>query len=119
MAYVLIKNGGHMKTGDQEPDLVLRLRKENHNPEDLTSINDVSVQIAETGIDELTVDDNTSGNVAVSEADFGEVTYSWDAGDTEKPGTYKGEVEVEFTSGETKTFPSSGTFKLYIEEALK
>lgn len=119
MGYVLIKQGQDMKVGDQEPDLVLRLRKENNNPEDLSSINDVSVYLAETGVDELTVDSNTSGDVSVSDATSGEVTYAWQAGDTESPGTYVGEVEVEFTSGETKTFPSSGTFSVYIEEALK
>lgn len=119
MGYVLIKQGQDMKTGDQEPDLVLRLRKENNNPEDLSSINEVSVYIAETGVDTLTVDDNTAGNVTVSDAASGEVTYSWAAGDTDNHGTYVGEVEVEFTSGESKTFPSSGTFNIYVEEALK
>ena len=119
MAYVIIQQGENMKTGDQEPNLVLRLFKKNNNPEDLSSINDVSVYIAETGFDQLTVDDNTAGAVSVSDADSGEVTYEWQAGDTDNPGTYVGEVGVEFTSGETKTFPSSGTFNIYVEEALK
>lgn len=118
MGYILIKQGEDMKTGDQEPDLVLRLRKENNNPEDLSSINDVSVYLAETNMDELVVDDDTSGNVRVSDATNGEVTYEWAANDTESAGTYVGEVEVEFTTGETKTFPSSGTFSIYVEETL-
>lgn len=118
MAYVEIKQGENIKSGDQKPELVLRLKKENHNPEDLSSINEVSVYIGEADFDELTVDDNTTGNVDITDDTNGEVTYSWASGETDTKGTYIGEVEVEFASGETKTFPSRGNFTIYINEGL-
>lgn len=118
MGYVIIKQGDELKTGDTGPSLTIQCIKENDNPEDLSSINEVSVFITEADESTLKVDDNTGGNVSVSDAASGEVTYDWQSGDTDNPGTYRGEVEVDFTSGETKTFPSAGTFKVYIEEGL-
>ncbi len=120
MAYVIIRQGEHMKTGDQEPDLVLQLYKENNNPEDLSSVNVVSLHMTEENYDGLIVDEDSSGTDAPVSYDEqnGKVTYEWQASDTNGPGTYVGEVEVEFSSGETKTFPSSGTFNVYVEEAL-
>lgn len=118
MGYVLINKGENIKTGDQQPKLVLRLRQKNDNPEDLSSVDTVSLYIGEPSSDELTVDDDTTGNVSVSNDINGEVTYEWQSGDTDRAGTYIGEVEVTFTSGETKTFPSRGTFTIYINEGL-
>lgn len=118
MTRVEIVSGEHLKTGDTEPDLVVKLIKDNDNPKDLSSGSPtVSVYIAEANENTLVVDDDTTGNVSISDANTGEITYSWQAGDTDTPGTYEAEVEVD-ESGDVSTYPNRGTFKLFIEEGL-
>lgn len=118
MTRVRIEQGEYLKTDDTEPNLIAQLLKDNDNPKDLSSgTPEVSFYLTEANSSDLIVDDNTSGNVTISDASSGEVTYSWQAADTSTPGTYIGEFEV-VQSGETSTYPNSGTFTVYIEDGL-
>lgn len=118
MTRVDIKSGDTLKTGDTEPDLVVTLYKDNGNPYDLsTGSPTVEFALAEANEDTLVVDDDTTGNVILSDAANGEVTYSWQSGDTSTKGTYEGEFRVDDADGIT-SFPNRGTFKVHIEEGL-
>lgn len=116
MTRVNIISGDRLKTGDTEPDLVVQLRKDNNNPKDLTGAT-VELAIVEANESTLVVDDDTSGNITISNATNGEISYSWQATDTEKAGTYEGEIQV--TDGtDVSSYPSRGTFMVHIEEGL-
>lgn len=118
MTRVNIQSGDNLKTGDTEPDLVVTLYKDNGNPIDLsTGTPTVEFALAEANESTLVVDDDTSGNVTISDASNGEVTYSWQSGDTDTKGTYEGEFRVVDASG-TTSFPNRGTFNVHIEEGL-
>lgn len=118
MTRVSIKSGERLKTGDTEPNLVVQLYKDNGNPKDLsTGSPEISFFLGQEAEDSLTVDDDTSGNVEISDASNGEVEYSWQSGDTASHGTYIGEIRVSDTDG-VSTFPNRGRFNIYIEEAL-
>jgi hypothetical protein len=118
MTRVTIRSGDRLKTGDTEPDLVVQLRKDNDNPKDLSTGNPtVSFALTEANENTLVVDDDTTGNVTISNATNGEITYSWQAGDTDVAGTYEGEIEVDDDAG-VSSYPNRGTFKVHIEEGL-
>jgi len=118
MTRVNIKSGDTLKTGDTEPDLVVTLYKDNGNPYDLSSGSPtVSFALAETNESTLVVDDDTNGAVNITDAANGEVSYSWQSGDTDTKGTYEGEFQIDDSSGIT-SFPNRGTFAVHIEEGL-
>ena len=118
MTRVNIQSGDTLKTGDTEPDLVVTLYKDNGNPIDLsTGTPTVEFALAEANDSDPTISDDTDGNVLISNASNGEVSYSWQAGDTDTKGTYEGEFRVVDGSNQT-SFPNRGTFNVHIEEGL-
>ena len=44
----------------------------------------------------------------ILDEDAGRVKYVWQTGDTDTAGTFQGEFEVTYTSGEIETFPNDG-----------
>lgn len=118
MTRVSIIAGDRLKTDDTEPNLVVQLIKDNQNPVDLsTGTPTVNLYIAEANSDDLTVDADTSGDVSITDAANGEITYSWQAGDTSTAGTYIAEVEV-VDGSDVATYPNRGTFNIHVEEGL-
>lgn len=117
MTEVFISQGENLKSGDTDPNLVVKLRKSNSNAVDLTG-SEVSFYMREIDEDSLAVDDDTTGNVAIEDATSGKVSYSWQAGDTDLAGTYIFEFEVDDGTG-TVTYPNSGYGEIRIQEALK
>lgn len=120
MTRVKVIDGDELKTGDTEPNLSVELVKNNGVSQVLSTADDtVHFRMREAGGDELIVDDDTSGNVEIAEEDQGRVVYSWQSGDTGTPATYECEVEVNFGTGGTITFPNSGFFNVLIEAGLE
>lgn len=118
MTRAKILQGDHLKTGDQEPDLLLQLIKDNQVPKDLSAVNDVKVHLAEANSESTLVEDDTSGNVTIETATDGKISYSWDSTDTETAATLVGEVVVIDSSSEQSTYPNDGFFNIYIEEGI-
>lgn len=118
MTEVFISQGENLKSGDTDPNLVVKLRKSNSNPVDLSGSPTVSFYLKEVDEDDLTVDDDTTGNVSIEDATTGKVSYSWQSGDTDLSGTYIFEFEVDDGSG-VVTYPNKGYGELRIQEALK
>ena len=117
MTEVYIIEGEELKSGDTEPDLVVKLRKDNANVFDLSGTPTVSFYMKEVDEDTLAVDDDTNGNVSIEDASTGKVSYSWQSGDTDIAGTYFFEFAVD--DGETRTFPNNGYGEIRIQEALQ
>ncbi len=58
------------------------------------------------------------GACSITDADTGEVTYTWAAGDTASSGTYDLEFEITWADGGVETVPSSGYETVVIEDDL-
>jgi len=117
MSRVEIERGQHLKTGDTEPDLRVQLYTDSHIPKDLSSMQQVSIQLAEPNSDTI-VDDDTDGDVTIESEKDGRVLYAWDSTDTETAMTMIGEFVVTDSSGEQSTYPNDGYFHIYVEEGL-
>lgn len=64
------------------------------------------------------VDDDTSGNVSVTDASNGKVKYEWQSGDTDTPGIFYAEWEVELGSGGKETFPNTDHIVIRVHEEI-
>ncbi len=54
------------------------------------------------------------GSATVLDDDAGRVRYAWQTGDIDTPGTFQGEFEVEYSTGEIETFPKDGFLAIEI-----
>lgn len=118
MTRAKILEGEHLKTGDQEPDLLVQLIKDNRVPKDLTNVTTVELHLAEANSNSTLVEDDLSGNVTIeSEAD-GRVSYAWQSDDTDTAATLVGEFVVVDSNNEQATYPNEGTFKVFVEEGI-
>lgn len=117
MTRVNVRDGDKLKTDDTEPNLSVDLVKNNGVPQVLTGY-EVNFQMREAGGDTLVVDDNTTGNVSITDADLGKVLYDWQPADTGTSGTYECEFTIDDGSGSVLTFPNQGFFTVQIEEGL-
>jgi hypothetical protein len=120
MTRAKVLEGQHLKTGDQEPDLLVQLIKDNRVPKDLSNVQDIEVHIKEANSnpDTIPIDSNLAGAVSIKAATDGKVSYSWQSGDTDTAATMVGEFVVIDLNGEQATYPNDGTFKVYIEEGI-
>jgi hypothetical protein len=117
MTRVKIRDGDELKTDDTEPNLSVSLVKDNGVPQVLTGY-DITFQMREANGDSLVVDDDTTGNVSITDADLGRVEYDWDSSDTSTAATYECEFTIDDSSDSVITFPNQGFFTVQIEEGL-
>jgi len=116
MTRVRIIDGDRLKSGDTDPNLEVQLRQRNDNPRSLGTA-DVRIYLAEVESGDVIIDDDTDGNLSVTDATNGYLEYSWQPGDTDKVGTYVGEFEVTDVDS-VETFPNRGNFTVRIQESL-
>lgn len=106
-----------IKRGDRRPYFRVLLTQTdpgnplNTVPVDLTSAAGVKFLLKQTSTLKV-----TAPAVFVDQA-AGIVEYRWAAGDTDTPGTYNAEFEVDW-GGEPQTFPASGYFTCIINDDL-
>lgn len=67
---------------------------------------------------EVVIDDNTSGNVNVTNPELGKVEYVFTEEDTSQIGTFYGEWEVVFGDGTVETWPTDGYITIEINEGI-
>lgn len=118
MTRAKVLEGEHLKTGDQEPDLLVQLIKDNRVPKDLSSVNEVEVHLAEANSSTTLATDDTTGRVSIEAASDGKVSYQWQSSDTDTAATLVGEFVVVDSNSEQATYPNEGSFKVYIEEGI-
>lgn len=123
MTRVRIIDGDRLKSGDTDPNLKVQLRQRNDNPRDLSNSR-VTLRLAEVEDSDVVITDDTDGNLSITDATNGYIEYSWQPGDTDKVGTYVGEITVEemddfdTLTGDVETFPNRGRFSVRIQESL-
>lgn len=130
MTRAKVLEGQHLKTGDQEPDLLVQLIKDNRVPKDVSNVQDIEVFLKEANSDKVLINGsdqsgNLNNNVSIeSEAD-GKVSYEWQDPDvndfavTRTAATIVGEFVVVDSNGEQATYPNDSTFKVFVEEGIE
>jgi hypothetical protein len=106
-----------LNAGDLFPALTARLEKQNEETGkwealDLTGATAIKVYMA---ADRTEVEGTCT---VVGEAEGGEVTYEWAAGDTDVPETYRGQFRLTLANGKPQRVPNKGYFTVEIQPNL-
>jgi hypothetical protein len=95
-----------IKQNDRRPLFVVVLKDDFGEPGEsivnLTAATGAVFNMRESGGTAVKVN---RGSAVITNAAGGEVTYSWDASDTDTPGSFEAEVEVLWNDGKPETFP--------------
>jgi hypothetical protein len=108
--------GSVLKEGDTEPNFEAQCLDGDAKFEDLSSINSVTFHLKQVGAPTAKI----TSSMTVVDPSKGHVKYEWadDGSDTDTPGVFDAEVEVEDSDGETTTYPGGGYVTVQIEEQL-
>lgn len=108
----------YIKQGDTAPPIKYQLQDSDGNPKDLTNFTEVEFHFKKKGVGNTIANDNTSGNVTVTDASNGEVEYQWKQGDTSETGMHLAEWQVTYADGSKETFPNRGSIEVRIQEQI-
>lgn len=108
----------YIKQGDTSPAIEYQLQDGDGNAIDLTGYNDVEFHFKKRGVDSVKVNDNTAGNVTVTNASDGKVKYEWKTNDTSESGDHIAEWQVEYSDGTQETFPNRRNIDVQVEEQI-
>lgn len=103
----------YIKQGDTRPFFIGTLLDSNGVAISLAAASTATFRMRPRG----SVDAAWLVNAAATFTEAGVVTYEWAAGDTDRPGTYEGEVVVDWDDGTRQTFPSQGTFTVVVGDS--
>lgn len=96
-------NKFNIKQNDTLPKLGAILQDEDKEPVDITGAT-VRFHMSPYNKDEVLIDEEAE----IIDATEGKVAYQWQTGDTETPGRYRGEFEINFLSNGKQTHPNCG-----------
>lgn len=105
-----------IKQGDRLPSLTATLYDANNAVVDLSSgVTGVTFSMRRRPQRAATI---TNEDAVIVDAETGQVRYDWAAGDTATAGDFEGEFTVNYTSGQSLTFPNFGYIGIYIESQI-
>lgn len=99
-----------IKKGDTNPALKARLKDVNGRNVDITGSN-VDFHMRPEGENEKKI----QAVATITNAQNGEVEYDWEVGDTDDPGRYEAEFQVNYSNGDVETFPNDGYIIIKID----
>lgn len=108
----------YIKQGDTSPSIEYQLQDDNGDPVDITGYQDVEFHFRKEDVDSIKVNDDTSGNVSVTDAANGKVKYEWQTGDTDQSGRHVAEWQVTYDDGSIETFPNRRDIDVRVEEEI-
>lgn len=103
----------NIKQGDTRPSLEAQLLDEDNDPRNLDN---ASVRFHMEDVDTGSVVVDADGRII--NKDEARVVYEWQTGDTDDPGRYEAEFEVDYGGGDYETFPNNGYIDVYVEEEI-
>jgi hypothetical protein len=107
-----------IKNGDTAPAYVVDLQDDVDSTPvaiNLTSATSVTFKMRLTG---TTGAPAITQAMTVTDAANGRVTYEWQTGDTDTPGTYDAEFEILWTDGTIETVPNDGYLTIIVTDDL-
>lgn len=104
----------YMKQNDTAPALTATLKDDNGTAIDLTG---ATVVFNMRQRSDSTVKVNR-GSVSIVSAAAGQVSYSWQTGDTDTVGVFDGEFEITHADSTIQTVPSKDYIKVVIKDDL-
>ena len=108
----------HIKNGDTAPAYVMDLQDDvDSTPTaiNLTAATSVTFKMRLSGASGAPA---VSAAAAITTPATGRVTYEWDAGDTDVPGTYDAEFQILWSDGTIETVPNEGYFEIVVGDDL-
>lgn len=106
----------YIKEGDRAPFLEAIAIDEDGEIVDLTAAVGVTFSMNNPGDDAPKIESSAASIVAP--ATQGLMRYQWGASDTEDPGNYDGEFEVEWSDGTKTTFPNFRFLRIKITRSI-
>jgi hypothetical protein len=103
----------NIKEGDTRPSLEAQLLDENNEPRNLQGAS-VRFHMEDVDTGSVVVD----AEAGILNAQDGRVIYEWQNGDTDEPGRYEAEFEVDYGNGEVETFPNNGYIGVYVDDDI-
>lgn len=104
-----------IKTGNVLPLLTATLKDDAGVAADLTN---ASVAFRMRNLTDDTVKVNSASAAVVGTPTAGNVAYTWQAGDTDTPGIYRGEWLVTFSGGRSASYPNDRDLLIAVMDAV-
>lgn len=103
-----------LKQGDLEPPATASIMDVTGAAVDLTTATGVQFRLSDT----LTRTEVFVRSAAVDDANSGQVSYHWQAGDTDLSGVYYAEFVVTWPGARSQTYPADGYLVVDVEPKL-
>lgn len=107
----------YIKEGDRSPSLLVTCVDEDGVIIDLTAAIAAKFYMINPGDTTVKVD-GTAGTIVVPVTD-GKLRYDWATADTDTPGDYDGEFEVEWSDGTKTTFPNFRFLRIKVTKSIE
>lgn len=108
----------YIKEGDTSPAIEHELQDDDGNSVDITGYQEVEFHFKKENVDEVKVNEDTSGGVEVTDAANGKVKYEWRDGATNEVGDHEAEWQVTYADGTIETFPNRRNIDISVEEQI-
>lgn len=108
----------YIKRNDRRPSLTAQFfQADGVTPLDLSSAASVSMVVRPTGAG---IDDapKFKSSCTVVNSATGQISYTWNSGDTDTAGTFDYEFEITWASGITQTIPADTYFTLVVVDDI-
>lgn len=106
----------YIKEGDRDPDLIVTAIDQDGEVVPLDAAVAVKFFMYDPGSADPKID-GVAANILAPPAD-GKMEYEWAANDTDTPGGYDGEFEVEWSDGNKTTFPNFRMLRIKIGRSI-
>jgi len=104
----------NIKVGDTLPTITATLRNADGTAISLANASGVRFHMRRKGAKELLV----GAACTILDAANGRIEYTWQEGDFDSQGTYEGEFQITYTSGDIATVPNDRHFSIQITEEI-
>lgn len=106
----------NIKQNDRRPYLQVEFTDDTGTAVNLTGASGVYFNMRLVGSTGTPKVNRAAANVTTAASGLAE--YRWTSGDTDTPGVYEGEFEIEWTSGVYETHPNNGYIQITITDDI-
>jgi hypothetical protein len=108
----------YIKNGDTSPAYVVDLQDDVDSTPAAIDLTDATSVTFKMRLASTTGAPAVDAAMDITTAASGRVTYEWQTGDTDTPGTYEAEFEILWTDGTIETVPNQGYMSIVVTDDL-